>query len=241
MAVLAIVLMGTVAYRYLKVDRLPPLSYPSVTVTTRYPQASALDVEQLVTGPIEDAVAGVEGIESINSTSREGRSSVRLQLVEGADPDIASLEVERRVARIRGRLPVDVLDPAVAKADPDELPIINIALTGASLADMYDVATEQIGPALESVLGVASVNVSGGLHREWQVRVNYATLAGYDLSVQQLSNALAAANLTSTIGSIDQGVQQLDVRAVGAFETREDIERIVIAQHPASPVLLRDV
>src|SRR5437016_14575716 len=98
MAVLAIVLMGTVAYRYLKVDRLPPLSYPSVSVTTRYPQASALDVEQLITQNIEDAVAGVEGIESISSTSREGRSSVRLQLAEGADPDVACREVERRIA-----------------------------------------------------------------------------------------------------------------------------------------------
>src|SRR6266508_3196517 len=223
MAVLAIVLMGTVAYRYLKVDRLPPLSYPSVTVTTRYPQASAVDVEQLVSGPIEDVVAGVEGIESISSTSREGRSTVRLQLVEGADPDIASLEVERRISRIRSRLPADVLEPTVAKADPDELPIINIALTGAALDELYDVATNQIGPTLESVLGVASVNVSGGLHREWQVRVNYATLAGYDLSVQQLSNALAAANVTATIGSLDQGLQQLDVRAVGSFETREDL------------------
>jgi len=149
MAVLAIVLMGTVAYRYLKVDRLPPLSYPSVTVTTRYPQASAVDVEQLVSGPIEDVVAGVEGIESISSTSREGRSTVRLQLVEGADPDIASLEVERRISRIRSRLPADVLEPTVAKADPDELPIINIALTGAALDELYDVATNQIGPTLE--------------------------------------------------------------------------------------------
>src|SRR4051794_36470580 len=157
MAVLAIVLMGAVAHSYLKVDRLPPLSYPTVSVTTRYPQASALDVEQLVTEPIEDAVSGVEGIESISSTSREGRSQVRLQLVEGADPDTASLEVERRVARIRSRLPADALDPTVAKADPNELPIINIALTGASLDDPYDVATTQVQAALESVLGVAAV------------------------------------------------------------------------------------
>src|SRR4051794_24175979 len=181
MAVLAIVLMGTVAHGYLKVDRLPPLSYPTVTVTTRYPQASALDVEQLVTEPIEDAVAGVEGIESISSTSREGRSQVRLQLVEGADPDMASLEVERRVARIRSKLPTDALDPTIAKADPNELPIINIAVTGGALDDLYDVASNQIGPSIESILGVASVNVSGGLQREWQVRVNYARLAGFNL------------------------------------------------------------
>src|SRR5437763_3030232 len=162
MAVLAVILMGGVAHNYLKVDRLPPLSYPTVSVTTRYPQASALDVEQLVTEQIEDAVSGVEGIESISSTSREGRSQVRLQLVEGADPDVASLEVERRVARIRSRLPADALDPTIAKADPNDLPIINIAITGAPLDELYDVATTQIGPSLESVLGVASVTVSGG-------------------------------------------------------------------------------
>ncbi len=122
MGVLALVLMGIVAHGYLKVDRLPPLSYPTITVTTRYPQAAALDVEQLVTEIIEDAVAGAEGIDSISSTSREGRSTVRVQLVEGADPDMASLEIKRRISRIRSRLPVDAIDPTIAKADPNELP-----------------------------------------------------------------------------------------------------------------------
>src|SRR3954470_15891229 len=103
MAVLTVVLMGAVAHSFLNVDRLPPLSFPIITVSVGYPQAAAQDVEQLVTQPIEDALAGVEGIETIESTSREGRAQIRLTLAQGKDPDLAALDVERRISRILAR------------------------------------------------------------------------------------------------------------------------------------------
>src|SRR5439155_3762214 len=141
----------------LNVDRLPPLSFPIITVTVGYPQAAAQDVEQLVTQPIEDALAGVEGIETIESTSREGRAQIRLTLAQGKDPDLAALDVERRISRILSRLPIDITPPTIQKADPNESPILNIALTVAPLDDLYDVAQNQLLPTLESVVGVASV------------------------------------------------------------------------------------
>src|SRR4030095_7850033 len=163
MGILALVLMGGVAYTYLKVDRLPPLSFPLVSVTILYPQAAAQDVETLVTRPVEDALSGVPGVATISSTSSEGRSQVRVQFVEGANMDLAALDVERRVARIRNRLPIDAGDAAVAKADPNEFPIMNIALTGAPLDQLRDLAGTQLQPALQSVLGVAAVHISGGV------------------------------------------------------------------------------
>src|SRR3954447_18873577 len=115
MGILALVLMGGVAYSYLKVDRLPPINYPFVSVVTTYPQAAAEDVEQLVTKPIEDAVSGVGGIDTISSTSSEGVSQVRIQFVQDADPNFTAIDVERRVSAIRNRLPVDAGTPSVRK------------------------------------------------------------------------------------------------------------------------------
>jgi len=241
MGILALVLLGGVAYGYLKIDRLPPLNSPTVNVSVSWPQAAAQDVEQLVTKPLEDAVAGVSGIASISSTSSEGQSNVRIQFVDDADPTLTALDVERRVSAIRNRLPLDAGVPSVRKADPNAFPIMNVALTGAPLDELYDIATLQIQPALQSVIGVANVNISGGIQREIQVKVDYQRLAAYNLTVQQISTALVAANAGSTVGSAERGTQLLDIRTTGRFETPAALGNVVIAQLPAGPVLLRDV
>jgi HAE1 family hydrophobic/amphiphilic exporter-1 len=241
MGVLAIVLLGAVSYTYLKIDRLPPLNFPVVNVVISYPQAAAQDVEQLVTKPVEDAVSGVSGIAQISSTSAEGTSNVRIQFVDDADPNLTALDVERRVSAIRNRLPADAGVPSVRKADPNAFPIMNIALTGAPLDQLFDLASTQMQPALSSVLGVATVNIQGGLQREIQVKVDYQKLAAYNLTVQQISTALAAANVASTVGSTDQGSRQLDIRTAGRYETPAALRELVIAQTTAGPVLLRDL
>ena len=241
MGVLALVLLGGVSYTYLKIDRLPPLNFPVVNVIVSYPQAAAQDVEQLITKPVEDAVSGVAGIAQISSTSSEGQSNVRIQFVDDADPNLTALDVERRVSAIRNRLPADAGIPSVRKADPNAFPIMNIALTGAPLDTLYDLASTQLQPALQSVLGVATVNISGGLQREIQVKVDYQKLAAYNLTVQNVSTALVAANVASTVGSSDQGSQKLDIRTAGRFETPAALRELVVTQTNAGPVLLRDL
>src|SRR5215216_905930 len=187
MGLLGLVIMGAASYTFLKVDRLPPISIPFVSVSVTYTGATAQDVEQLITQPIENAVSGMSGVASITSTSSEGSSSVNVQLADGTDASTAALEVERRVSAIRNRLPQDAGDPRVNKADPNASPIMNVALTGGTLDSLYQVANDQFVPALLSLEGVASVNISGGLQREIQVRVDYAKLAAYQLTVQQLT------------------------------------------------------
>src|SRR6476660_3082783 len=105
MGLLGLVIMGAISYTFLKVDRLRPISIPFVSVNTAYTGATAQDIEQLVTIPIENAVSGMPGVASITSTSSEGNSSVNVQLADGTDANTAALEVERRVATIRNRLP----------------------------------------------------------------------------------------------------------------------------------------
>src|SRR5438105_6396031 len=141
MGLLALVLMGGVAYTYLRVDRLPPVTIGFVNVSVAWPQASAEDVEALVVEPLENAVSGMEGVQQITSNSSEGSGTVNVQLVEGADPTAAALDLARRVAALRNRLPTDALDPVVNKIDPNARPIMEIAFTGAPLDQLYDIAS----------------------------------------------------------------------------------------------------
>ncbi|MDQ3809399.1 MAG: efflux RND transporter permease subunit, partial [Chloroflexota bacterium] len=241
MGLLGLVIMGGVAYTFLKVDRLPPISIPFVSVNVTYTGASAQDIEQLVTQPIENAVAGMSGVASISSTSSEGSSSVNVQLADGTDANTAALEVERRVAQIRNRLPAEAGDPRVNKADPNAFPIMNVALTGGSLDALYQVANDQFVPTLQSVPGVATVNISGGLQREVQVRVDYARLAAYQVTVQQLQTALTSANVNAPVGSLQQGGSTLSVRSLGAPRSVSDLANLVVAQTSGGPIMLRDV
>ena len=241
MAILGLVIMGGVSYTFLKIDRLPPISIPFVSVNVSYTGATAQDVELLVTEPVENVVAGMPGAVSITSTSSEGNSSVNVQLADGTDPSAAALEVERRVAQIRNRLPTDAGDPRVNKADPNSFPIMNVGLTGGSLDQLYQVANDQFIPALQSVPGVASVNISGGLASEVQVKLDYAKLAAYGVTVQQVSTALTNANVNAPVGSVDQGATTLNVRSLGAFQTLDDLGNLPIAQTTGGPILLHDL
>src|SRR5579859_6212363 len=241
MGLLGLVIMGGVSYTFLKIDRLPPISIPFVSVSMAYTGATAQDVELLITEPIENAVSGMSGVYSITSTSSEGSASVFVQLVDGTDPTQAALEVERRVNGIRNRLPADATDPRVNKADPSQQPIMEVAITGGSQDQLFDVVNNQFVPTLESIPGVAQINVSGGLQTEVQVKIDYAKMAAYGVTLAQVNTALTNANVDAPIGSVDQGVTQLNVRSLGAFQTLDDLSNMVVSQSTGGPILLKDI
>jgi hydrophobic/amphiphilic exporter-1 (mainly G- bacteria), HAE1 family len=242
MGLLGLVIMGGVSYTFLKIDRLPPISVPFVSVQMNYTGATAQDIEQLIAEPIENAVSGMSGVYSISSTSSEGSANVFVQLVDGTDPTQAALEVERRVNGIRNRLPADATDPRVNKADPNAQPIMEVALTGAKLDQLFQVANDQFIPTLESIPGVAQINVSGGLQTEIQVQLDYSKLSAYGVTLAQVNTALTNANVDAPVGSIQQGQAQLDVRSLGAFQTLDDLRNMVVTQTTTGgPILLKDL
>jgi HAE1 family hydrophobic/amphiphilic exporter-1 len=242
MGLLGLVIMGAVSYTFLKIDRLPPISIPFVSVSMSYPGATAQDIEQLIAEPIENAVSGMSGVYSITSTSSEGNASVNVQLVDGTDPTQAALEVERRVNGIRNRLPADATDPRVNKADPSQQPIMEVAITGAKLDQLFEVANDQFVPELESIPGVAQINVSGGLQTEVQVKIDYAKMAAYGVTLAQINTAMTNANVDAPVGSIQQGQAQLDVRSLGSFQTVDDLSNLIVTQTTSGgPILLKDL
>jgi HAE1 family hydrophobic/amphiphilic exporter-1 len=229
MLIIGLVLMGGVAYGKMRQDRFPAVSFPFVSVNVSYPGAAPLDVEDLVTKEVEDAVAGIAGVNTINSTSREGSSSVNIQFVEGTDTNAAALDIERRLAAIRGRLPEEAEAPSVRKADSQSFPVMNVALSGnRPLTELYDLATEIVQPRLQAVPGVADVNVVGGLQREIQVKVDSSRLRAHGLSLDQVSRALQRENVSLPGGRLTEGGSSQSVRTLGLYQTIDDLKRAPI-------------
>src|SRR5919199_1288281 len=189
----ALAAMGVVAYTHLPVDRLPKISFPFVRISVSYPGAAPEDVESLVTKPLEDAIIGVNGINTITSTSSEGSANIGINFVEGTDVNQAAIDVARKVDQARRQLPTDAGDPSIFKADTTAFPVMNIAVSSdrLNLQDLYQITADQIQPLIQSVNGVADVNIVGGVQRQVQVRVDPVKLQSYGLSLTQVQNALA--------------------------------------------------
>ncbi len=234
MLIVALVIMGLVSLRLMKVDRLPNITFPFVGVNITYPGASPGDVEKLVAEVAEDGLSGVPGVFSLGSTSSQGRANISLQLAEGADVNAAAIEANQRIGALRARLPADIGTISVNKADPNASPIINIAVTGKRPLDqIYDLADRLVQPRLASVVGVADVQIIGGLQQQVEVAVDYAKLAAYDVTLDQIQTALQRTNVDVPAGSVNRGELNVNIRTVGTFQTPEDLGRLVVASNGA--------
>ncbi len=238
MIILAVVVLGVRSYTLLQVDRLPKSDLPYVTVVVVYPGAAPEDVAERVVKPIEDAVAGVTGLANITAAANENVGAVILEFQQGIDGAQAAMEVDRAVSAIRRVLPEEIQPPSVLQANLSAVPIMQIVLSGAQGADaLFELARDDLKPALESVPGVASVNISGGRAREIHVDADPTRLAAYGLPIEALQQALALANVSAPAGSVDQAGQRYAVRSVGRFGSLTDIEDTIVAGGP-SPIPL---
>lgn len=230
MIILGLVVMGYRSLNEMQVDRYPAVDFPFVSVVTVFPGAGPEDVEDLVVMPIEDAVAGISGIDQIISVSQEGVGFVVVAFEEGIDGDQAAIEVERQVATVRGNLPAEAFDPSIIKAEMNAIPIMEVVLNGPQGQDeLYEIALDEIKPRLQTIKGVAAVTVSGGREREIQVRPDPGKLAAYGIPLEAVQQTLTLNNLTFPAGSIEEGRQKTAIRSVGEFTSLEDIENVVVA------------
>jgi HAE1 family hydrophobic/amphiphilic exporter-1 len=230
MIILALVVLGYRSLTILQVDRYPQVDFPFVSIITVFPGAGPEDVEDLIVEPIEDAVAGVAGIDQVMSTAREGVGVVTIAFVEGTDSNRAAIDVERQVASVRGALPTEAFAPSIIKADMNAVPIMEVVLSGPQGQDqLYDLAVHDVKPRLQAIKGVASVSISGGREREIQVEPDPARLAAYRIPIENVQRALQLNNLTFPVGSIEEGRQRTSVRSVGDFASLEQIESIVVS------------
>jgi HAE1 family hydrophobic/amphiphilic exporter-1 len=242
MLIISLVILGVRAYTYLKLDRFPSVDIPIVTVMTRYSGASPEDIEDQVVKPIEDAVAGIAGLDELTSRSTEGLALVTITFVEGTDGSQAAIDVERQVATVS--LPADADDPTIIKADTNATPIMVLTLNGPQgQAALFDLADNELKTRLQAVPGVASVNITGGREREVQINADPARLAAYGLSLNEVQQAVANNNVTTPAGNLDQARLKKTIRTVGEFTNLAEIENTVVKSGAdgGGQVYLKDV
>jgi HAE1 family hydrophobic/amphiphilic exporter-1 len=236
----AAVVFGIVAFRNLAVNLLPDISYPSLTVRTTYEGTAPVEIESLLTRPIENAVGVVNNVVRVTSSSRADVSEVTLEFAWNTNMDFAALDVRDRLDRVR--LPMDAELPVLLKYDPSLDPILRIGLYGSDeLARLRFLGEEDIKRALERIEGVAAVVVSGGLEEEIQVDLDERKMASLGLSVGQISNRLAAENVNITGGSLRDGQTEYLVRTLNEFVRPEDMRSIVVQRTGDAIVRLSDV
>jgi HAE1 family hydrophobic/amphiphilic exporter-1 len=242
MFILSFVVLGLVSMTRLGIDLFPAVDFPFVNISTVYPGASPEEVETLVTKPIEDAVAGIEGVKRVESTSSEGFSRVGIEFKLGLDAQGSAAEVREKVAAIRFRLPKEIEDPTIARFDVAALPVATYAVSSTLAADKARLLVEdQVKPLLQQVDGVAGVEVNGGLVREIQVNLDPRRLEAMQLTISVVSDALAAANLDLPGGTMTAGGKDVVLRTKGEFTSIDEIGNVVLRSTAGSTVRLRDV
>jgi hydrophobic/amphiphilic exporter-1 (mainly G- bacteria), HAE1 family len=231
MLFLAVILLGIISFMRLPIDLLPDVSYPRLVVFTSYPEVAPAEVERLITERVEAQAAAVPGVERVTSVSREGVSMVTLRFAWGTDMDFAMLNVRERLDNIRESLPTTATRPRILRVDPESEPIMVIAVAGgADLWSTKEAAESVFRRRLEQLDGVAEASVTGGLDREIQVEVDPRLLESYGLTLEQVTQALAMANVSAPGGTVLRGRYRYPLRTLGEFQTVEEIGEVVVGR-----------
>lgn len=242
MLILALVVVGGVSYSKLGIDRFPDVDLPVVSVRTVLIGASPEEMESTVTRRIEDAVATVEGIEDIRSTSTESLSIVTITFDLKRDVDLAAQDVRDAVAGVISLLPRDAKPPLIKKLDVDASPILTLALTGDKTPrELYEIAERDIKDNIESVGGVGQVVLTGGQKRAINVWIDADRLAAYKIPILRVREAVARQNAEIPGGRLDEGPRELVLRTLARFPDPALFNDLVVATVNNTPIRIRDI
>jgi hydrophobic/amphiphilic exporter-1 (mainly G- bacteria), HAE1 family len=229
MALVALAVLGLISYSRLPAELNPRVDIPTLTVTTVLPGASPQEVETLVTRPLEDAVGAVNNVRDVFSSSQDSVSIISMDFTVGTDLEMALTAVREKVEAARTLLPPDAQAPLVARLDINAQPVLYLGLsTDSPILDLRDAVDDRLRPRLARVPGVATVTVVGGEEREIKVAVSADRLKQHGITIEDVVNAVKAANRSVPAGSITHGRREIAVRTVGAFTHISDISQAQI-------------
>ncbi|MEP6938913.1 MAG: efflux RND transporter permease subunit [Rudaea sp.] len=250
MVTLTFVLFGLIALSGLKVNLLPDLSYPTLTVRTEYEGAAPLEMENLVSQPVEEAIGVVKNLRKIHSVSRTGQSDVILEFAWGTNMDQANLDVRDKLDILQ--LPLEAKKPVLLRFNPSTDPIMRLSLTASSDGGKRDVgeaqlkqlrrfADDELKKRLEPTAGVAAVKVGGGLEDQVDVDIDQQRLQQLGLSVADVVKRLADENVNVSGGRIENGSQRYLVRTVNQFGNLDEMRSLLVKVDNGVPVRLKDI
>ncbi|MEP6511229.1 MAG: efflux RND transporter permease subunit, partial [Dokdonella sp.] len=270
MLTLTLVLFGLIGLSGLKVNLLPDLSYPTLTVRTEYEGAAPLEIENLISQPVEEAVGVVKNVRKVHSVSRTGQSDVVLEFSWGTDMDMASLEVRDKLDTLQ--LPLEAKKPLLLRFNPSTDPIIRLGLVAASscaqgtaaapiknaasasvaactpsapneaqLKQLRRFADDDLKKRIEPVAGVAAVKVGGGLEDEIDVAIDQHKLARLGIDINDVITRLKNENVNASGGRIEEGNQRFLVRTINQFKTLDEMRELLIKVDGSVPIRLKDI
>ena len=240
---LTLILFGAIAFQRLAVREFPDIDAPIISVSVGLPGANARVMESTVTDILEEELATIEGIRTLTSTSTEQSTNITLEFHLDRDLEAAANDVRDKVARVRGRLPQEILEPVVAKQDNDAQPFLWIALGGANytLRQLSDIADRAVKTRLQSLPGVGRAQIFGERRFAMRVWLRSAELAARGLTVQDVESAIRSRNVEVPAGRIESQQREFTVRSLGELKTPEEFEALVISTVDGQEVRLRDV
>lgn len=239
---LVIIALGLVSFSRLSIDLMPEITFPTISVVTDYANVGPQEIEESVSRPIEEALAAVQGVEEITSTSTEGRSSVRVAFTWGTDLDVAANDIRDRIDRVMARLPEDIERPMIRKFNLSAFPVMYLGVSSSlNPLDLRQIVEDQVKYRLERVPGVAAIDIRGGLNREIHVDLHSAEIKALGISTDAILAALSSENRNVPAGLYDKGNLEVLVRTQGEYRSLEEIHNTVIAIRDGSPIQIRDV
>ena len=242
MLTLMVVVLGVYSMLSISKDLMPDIEMPVALVMTTYSGASPEEIESLVTEPVEQALASVEGMDQLISYSMENTSVVAVSFDVGTDMDFASLDMREAVAKIGDYLPDDASEPTIMKMSMDMMPVMQIYVSGdMDLAKLNTIVNDEIISNIERSSGVASVTVSGGIEEEIAIEFSQENLTNYGLNLSTLSQLLAAENINLPSGEVSKGATKVIVRTMGEFDSVEDVQNLPVTVSDYSVVRLGDI
>jgi HAE1 family hydrophobic/amphiphilic exporter-1 len=240
--VLSLVVVGVFSYFNLGVDRFPKVEFPTVSITTRQAGAAPEDIETEITDRIERAVNTISGIEELRSISIEGVSQVFIQFALEKSVDVAAQEVRDKINQIMADLPRDIDQPIIDKVDVDAAPILYLSLSAQRpIRDITEFADKTLRREIESLAGVGQVTIVGGRARQVNLWVDPARLRAYNLTVAEVSRAVANQNLQLPGGTVNQGSRELTLRMKGRVGSVSEFDGLVVATRNGTQIRLRDL
>lgn len=240
---LLVVLIGMVSFNRLAVREYPKIDEPVVTVSVKYPGASAEVIETQVTKPLEDSIAGIDAVDVITSISRAEQSQISVRFRLEKDADAAAAEVRDRTSRVRNRLPQAIDEPVIAKVEADAFPVIWLAFTSDTLSPLQinDLLNRIVKSRLQTVTGVADVRIYGERKYAMRVWLDPDKLAGYRLTTQDVEDAIRRSNLELPAGRIESQQREFSVTSQTDLVRPSQFAEIVIRNVNGFPVKIRDV
>lgn len=241
MVVILLIALGVFGYTKMGANLLPSMNNPVITVSTIYSGANAEDIKKDIVKPIEDAVSGISGLDTISSTAKEGFGTVTITFKSTANLDTAYLDVQKAIENTSSKLPKDANKPTIFKMDTNAIPVLAVSLNGdVSYDELYN-ESDILKQKLEKIPGVGKIDLMGADKKQLMIKLDKTAMEYYGVSVNTVMSKLNSVNLNVPAGEIKQDKLDQSVRVIGQFHSIDDAKNMLVPTSNGGTVRLSEI